>query len=82
MLCQTNEEGENRVIAYASRGLLKHEKNYTPFLVKMQAMDWAIDHFGTYLRGRQFTVFMDSKPLETQSKPQNKTMNTLTEAFL
>jgi hypothetical protein len=38
MFCQTDEEGKERVIAYASRQLLKHEKNYTPFLVEMQAM--------------------------------------------
>jgi hypothetical protein len=47
----------------------------------MQAMVWAMDHFDTYLRGRQFTVFTDHKPLETQSNRQDKTMNRLTEAF-
>jgi hypothetical protein len=41
------------VIAYASRQLLKHEKNYTPFLVEMQAMVWGMEHFDTYLRGRK-----------------------------
>jgi hypothetical protein len=29
----------------------KHEKNYTPFLVEMAAMIWAMEHFDTYLRG-------------------------------
>ena len=79
---QTDENGEERVIAYASRQLLKHEKNYTPFLVEMQAMVWGMEHFDTYLRGRKFTVFTDHKPLETQTKRQDKTMNRLTEAFL
>ena len=32
MRCQTDEEGEQRVIGYASSQLLKHEKNYTLFL--------------------------------------------------
>jgi hypothetical protein len=27
ILCQTNQTGDNKVIAYASRQLLKHEKN-------------------------------------------------------
>jgi hypothetical protein len=31
MLCLTDEEGEERVSTYASRQLLKHERNYTPF---------------------------------------------------
>ena len=44
ILCQTDEKGKNRVIAYASRQLIKHEKNYTPFLVEMQAIVWAMDH--------------------------------------
>ncbi len=81
MLCQTDEEGEERVIVYASRKLLKHERNYTPFLVKMQATEVAMDHFHTYLRGRQFTVFTDHKPLETQSKRQDKTMNRLKDGY-
>jgi hypothetical protein len=38
MLCLTDEEGAERVIPYASSQLLKHEKNYTPFLVEMKAM--------------------------------------------
>jgi hypothetical protein len=48
----------------------------------MQAMVWAIDYFDTYLRGRKFTMFTNHKPLETQSKHQDKTINRLTEAFL
>ena len=45
-------------------------------------MVWGMEHFDTYLRGRKFTVFTDHKPLETQTKRQDKTMNRLTEAFL
>jgi hypothetical protein len=44
MLFQSDEEGEEIVVTYASRQLLEHEKNYTPFLVEMQAMLWAINH--------------------------------------
>ena len=81
ILTQQDENQDERVIAYASRQLLKHEKNYTPFLIEMQAMIWGMDHFDTYLRGRKFTVYTDHKPLESQSKRQDKTMNRLTESF-
>jgi hypothetical protein len=47
-----------------------------------RAVVLTMDYFDTYLRGRQFAVITDHKPLETQSKRQNKTMNRLTEAFL
>ena len=44
-------------------------------------MVWDMEHFDTYLRKRKFTVFTDHKPLETQSKRQDKTMNRLTIAW-
>jgi hypothetical protein len=56
MLCQRDAEREERLIAYASRQL-----------VLMQTMEWALDHFDTYLRGRQFADFTDHKPLETHN---------------
>jgi hypothetical protein len=68
MFYQTNEDCEERVIAYASRQLLKHEKNYTPFLAEMQAMD----HFDTYLRARQFTALRLKIPLTNNNKNNNK----------
>jgi hypothetical protein len=59
-----------------------HEKKYTPFLVEMQALVWALDYFNTYLSGKQFTVFTDHQPLQTQSQQKDKAVNRLTEAFL
>ena len=38
ILVQTDERGRNHAIAYASKQLAKHERNYTPFLVEMAAM--------------------------------------------
>jgi hypothetical protein len=38
LLCQTDKNGEEQAILYVSRQLLTHKKNYTLFLVKMQAM--------------------------------------------
>ena len=49
ILTQIDEKGEHCVIAYASRKLQKHEANYTPFLLEMQAALWGMDHFDVYL---------------------------------
>ena len=82
ILCQTDALGRPQVIAYASKQLAKHEKNYTPFLVEMAAMIWGMEHFDTYLRGRHFTVFTDHKPLETSGKKHERTLNRIKEAFM
>ena len=79
ILTQIDQKGEHVVIAYASRKLQKHEKNYTPFLIEMQAAIWGMEHFHTYLRGRHFTLFTDHKPLEKLGKVHNKTLNRLQE---
>jgi hypothetical protein len=64
ILTQTDEKGKERVIAYTSRALVNHEKNYTPFLLEMLAAGWAMDYFFKYLKGRKFKFFTDHKPLE------------------
>jgi hypothetical protein len=38
LLCQKDQKGPNKAITNASRKLLKHEKNYTSFLVEMAAV--------------------------------------------
>jgi len=79
ILTQINTNGEHCVIAYASRKLQKHECNYTPFLLEMQAAIWGMEHFNTYLRGRKFTLFTDHRPLEKLGKVHTKTLNRLQE---
>jgi hypothetical protein len=79
ILCQPDDRGDLKVVAYASRSLKDHEKNYTPYLAEMNAAAWAINHFDVYLRGRRFTLFMDHKPLETLKTIHQKTMNRLME---
>jgi RNase H-like domain found in reverse transcriptase len=56
---QINPDGQHCVIAYASRKLQRHECNYTPILLEMQATIWRTDHFGTYLLGKNYT---DNRP--------------------
>ena len=81
ILTQLDEKNEHRVIAYASRKLQKHEKNYTPFLLEMQAAIWGMEHFQVNLKGRHFVLFTDHKPLEKLGKVHTKTLNRLQEAM-
>jgi hypothetical protein len=77
VLCQADDHGKLHVIAYASRALSKHEKNYTPFLAEMTACCWGIEHFSVYLKGRKFTLYTHHKPLEKLSTVHTKTLNRL-----
>ncbi len=79
ILTQLDLLGQHWFIAYASRKLQKHECNYTPFLLEMQAAIWGMDHFTTYLRGRKFTLITDHWPLEKLGKVHTKTLNRLQE---
>ena len=81
ILTQIDEKGGHQVIAYASRKLQKHECNYTPFLLEMQAGIWGMEHFAVYLRGRPFTLYSDHKPLEKLGKVHTKTFHRLQEAM-
>lgn len=58
------QEGLNRVISYASRGLNKAEKNYPPHKREFLALKWAVcDKFKDYLYGREFVVLTDNNPV-------------------
>jgi hypothetical protein len=58
------QQGEKRVICYASRGLTKAEKNYPSHKLEFLALKWAVtDKFKDYLYGQQFTVLTDNNPL-------------------
>ena len=66
-----------RPLAFDSRCLLKHEANYSTYLLEMQACIWAIQHFDVYLCDTHFYLFCDHKPLEKLSKVHTKTFNRL-----
>lgn len=63
ILYQT-QEGQKKVIAYASRSLGKAEKNYPAHKMEFLALKWAVtDKFQEYLYGTQFIVETDNNPL-------------------
>lgn len=58
------QDGVNRVIAFASRGVSKAEQSYPAHKLEFLALKWAItDKFKDYLYGRSFTVYTDNNPL-------------------
>lgn len=58
------QEGEMRVIAYASRGLSRSESRYPAHKLEFLALKWAVtEKFCDYLYGSPFTVITDSNPL-------------------
>ena len=64
VLYQNDNDGHQRVTAYASRSLSHTECNYPAHKLECLALKWAItDRFHKYLYGGQFDVYTDSNPL-------------------
>ena len=64
VLYQTQDDGTERVISYASRSLSKSERNYDAHKLEFLALKWAItDRFHEYLYGGKCEVYTDNNPL-------------------
>jgi len=81
-LFQEQQDGSQRPVAYASRQLQSHEKNYSPFLIELRAVVYGLETFHHHLFGRSFTVYTDHKPITNLSKVHTKTLNRLQEEML
>ncbi|KAK7909418.1 hypothetical protein WMY93_014102 [Mugilogobius chulae] len=58
------QDGELRVIAYASRGLSASESRYPAHKLEFLALKWSVtEKFQDYLYGAEFTVVTDNNPL-------------------
>lgn len=58
------QDGKDRVIAYASRGLNRSEINYPAHKLEFLSLKWAVtEKFQDYLYGKKFTVVTDNNPL-------------------
>ena len=61
---QTQDDGTQRVITYASRSLSKTEKNYDAHKLEFLALKWSVTEcFHEYLYGGEFNVYTDNNPL-------------------
>ncbi len=82
ILCQIDKSGKFHAISYASKQLIKHKKNCSPFLLEMDAVVWAIEYYQEHLRGRRFILYPNHKPLETLGTLHTKTVNRLQLAMM
>ena len=58
------QDGVEKVIAYASRGLRNSERNYPAHKLEFLCLKWAVcDKFHDYLYGTSFNVCTDNNPL-------------------
>src|ERR1044071_3470912 len=64
VLSQKDEEGRERVIAYASRSLNKAEQNYGITDQECLAVIWAVKHFEQYLGLLPFQIVTDHSALK------------------
>ena len=64
VLSQKQEDGRFHPVAYGSRALTLHEKNYHSTKLEFLALKWAItEHFKEYLLYQPFLVKTDNNPL-------------------
>ena len=82
ILTQMDKNNNFHVISYGSRQLVKHEKHYSPYLLEMAAAVWGMEFYNEYLKGKQFTLYTDHKPLEKLGHLHTKTLNRLQLAML
>ena len=64
VLAQRQEDGTVRSVAYASRTLLQHERNYGVTELEALGVVWAIRHFRHYIYGRRCEVYTDHEALK------------------
>ncbi|EXX52028.1 gag-pol fusion protein [Rhizophagus irregularis DAOM 197198w] len=63
ILSQLDEDGNDRVIAYASRTCNKAESNYSATELECLAVIWAVKHFHAYIYGQRFKLVTDHEAL-------------------
>ena len=63
ILTQATNEGEIRVVAYASRRSTGAESRYSQTEREALAVVWASEHFHLYLFGTEYKVITDNMPL-------------------
>ena len=63
ILTQKDEEGRDKVVAYASRTLIKAERAWHTHELEALAVIWGCEHYRPYLVGQRFLVETDHQSL-------------------
>ena len=66
------QNGQNRIIAYASRTLSQIERKYSQTEKEALALLWSCERFHVYLYGPDFNLLTDHKALEFIFSPRSK----------
>ena len=64
VLAQQDDGEKDHAIAYASRGLKRHEKNYSTIEKEALAIVFAVKKYRHYLWGRKIILYTDHSPLQ------------------
>ncbi|XP_055609554.1 uncharacterized protein K02A2.6-like [Uranotaenia lowii] len=71
-LIQTNNQGEHRVICFASKSLTETERRYCQTEKEALALVWSVERFQMYLLGKSFDLITDCKALLYLFNPRSK----------
>ena len=64
VMYQGEEDGKDRVIAYASRAFSKSKSHYPTHKLEFSTLKWAVtESFQEYLYSNSFTSYSDNNPL-------------------
>ena len=64
VLCQKADDGDEKVISFASKAFSGAEKNWTTTEKEAYAVVWALQYFHPYVYGRKVTIYTDHKALK------------------
>ena len=64
VLCQKVDDGDEKVISFASKAFSGAEKNWTTTEKEAYAVVWALQYFHPCVYGRKVTIYTDHKALK------------------